>query len=51
MKSEINKKKFKLFDSQREGKGVEKGEDLTPAKYFLGSDLDDEFDEIADNPL
>lgn len=30
MKSEINKKKFKLFDSQREGKGVEKGEDLTP---------------------
>ncbi len=30
---------------------LQKGEDLTPAKYFLGSDLDDEFDEIADNPM
>ena len=30
---------------------LQKGEDLTPPKYFLGSDLDDEFDEILANPL
>ena len=26
----MNKKKFKLFDPMRDGKGVEKGEDTTP---------------------
>lgn len=30
---------------------VQNGEDLTPPKYFLGSDIEDEFDEILDNPL
>lgn len=30
---------------------LQRGEDLTPPKYYLGSDLDDEFDEIHDNPL
>lgn len=30
---------------------LQRGEDLTPPKYYLGSELDDEFDEIHDNPL
>ena len=30
---------------------LQRGEDLTPPKYFLGSDLEDEFDEILANPL
>ena len=34
--SNESKRKFKLFDSQREGRGVEKGEDTTPnLKYFF----------------
>jgi aldehyde oxidoreductase len=28
-----------------------KGEDLTPPKYFLGSDLEDELDYIKANPI
>ncbi|MCQ2452950.1 MAG: molybdopterin-dependent oxidoreductase, partial [Oscillospiraceae bacterium] len=30
---------------------LQRGADMTPPKYFLGSDLDDEFDEILDNPI
>jgi aldehyde oxidoreductase len=30
---------------------VQRGEDLTPPKYFLGSDLDDELEFIRSNPL
>ena len=30
---------------------LQKGEDLTPPKYFLGSDIDDEFDDILANPM
>ena len=30
---------------------LQKGEDLTPPKYFLGTDFDDEMDEIAANPM
>lgn len=30
---------------------LQKGEDLTPPKYFLGTDFDDEMEEIAANPM
>jgi aldehyde oxidoreductase len=30
---------------------LQKGEDLTPPKYFLGSDFEEELQFIKDNPI
>jgi hypothetical protein len=42
----INKKKFKLFDLNRDGKGVDPGEDTTPNLKFFFKQLGRKFSKI-----
>ena len=41
--SNDNKKRFKIFDTQREGRGVEKGEDTSPTLGFFFKQLGRKF--------
>ncbi len=43
MSNDLNKKRFKLFDTQREGRGVDKGEDTSPTLAFFFKQLGRKF--------